>query len=72
VAQLKAAACALYGLAEGDVELWDYYRNEKYGSLEDKLDSRVAGATIMDKQAILLDLKVGGGWVGERGFSCAY
>lgn len=64
--EVKRRACALFGLAEDAVELWDFFRQEPYANLE------ASGApdgrpwqekTLADCRITFAQV----GWVGTRG-----
>ena len=61
VSELKAAACALWGVKAEDVELLDWYNNAVHCSLEgaDKADKALKDVSILDNQYILLGMEVG-------------
>jgi hypothetical protein len=53
--QVKARACAAYGLAPDDVLLWDFFLNSKYMLLEDQLGCTLAELQMQDGQPLLLE-----------------
>ncbi len=58
VSELKTAACALFGLAEKDVELLDFFNSGIHCTLEDKLGQSLHEAHINEGQDILLGEQV--------------
>ena len=60
VSELKAAACALWGVKAEDVELLDWYNNAVHCSLEgaEKADKALKDVSILDNQYILLGMEV--------------
>ena len=60
MAELKKAACALFELAEKDVELSDYYNNKIYSNLDsaEKADKKLEEVQITGPQHIFLGEQV--------------
>jgi hypothetical protein len=58
VRSLKQRACAAFGVDTEKIEIWDFFHNNKYASLESQLDKDLEEARILDDQPILLDDKV--------------
>ena len=63
IALLKAAACKIFDLEEEEVQLWDYYSGQVYGSNaldedQDALKTKVKDKNLLEGQEILIIEKV--------------
>eukprot|EP00879_Flechtneria_rotunda_P018400 GHRR01019301.1.p1 GENE.GHRR01019301.1~~GHRR01019301.1.p1 ORF type:complete len:366 (+),score=128.13 GHRR01019301.1:849-1946(+) len=57
VRSLKERACAEFDVDPSKVDIWDFFHNSKYATLEALLDKTLEEARILDEQPILLDDK---------------
>ena len=55
--ELKDVACDAFGVAKENNKLVDYYQQRFHSSLEDKYDSTLDGASLLDGQHIKLTPK---------------
>lgn len=60
VGTLKNGLCSHFKVDPDAVELWDYWNNRKFASLEDRLYEDLGQAQIQDGQSLLLEAKVKG------------
>lgn len=59
VSSVKAAICTSFSLDPSSVVLWDFFNSTKHACLDAQLDSTLAAVRVIDKQALLVEVKVG-------------
>jgi hypothetical protein len=54
VSELKEVACNAFGVDKDQTKMLDYYKQSKYGSLEDSSEKTLSEANLLDAQDIKL------------------